>query len=120
MPEAANLGITSEVLQKEFNKNAALLTQSKQMFDANSKIQTGMQLNRTTELYGENVAELKARQLSLVPTVSASSDGSGSLNVVNANDNKSISIKQGDEITAATTALSREETAIAAFITNMQ
>jgi hypothetical protein len=120
MPSAQNLGITSEVLQEEFNKNAALLTQSKQMFDANSKIQTGMQLNRTTELYGENVAELKAKQLALVPTVSASNDGSGALNVVNANDNKSIVMNQGGEIQSPPTALSREETAISAFITNMQ
>ena len=122
MPSAQNLGITSEVLEKEFNKNAALLTESKQMFDANSKLQASRpkMLARTTRLYGENVAELKARQLALVPTVSASSDGSGSLNVVNANDNKNININQGGEIQSPPTALSREETAISAFITNMQ
>ena len=122
MPSAQNLGITSEVLQEEFNKNAALLTQSKQMFDANSKLQANnpKQLARTTEFYGENVAELKAKQLALVPTVSASNDGSGALNVVNANDNKSIVMNQGGEIQSPPTALSREETAISAFITNMQ
>ena len=113
MPSAQNLGITSEVLQKEFNKNAALLTQAKQMMTASS-------LPATKEFYGENIDALKTRQLALVPTVSASNDGSGALNVVNANDNKSIVMNQGGEIQSPPTALSREETAISAFITNMQ
>ena len=122
MPKAADLGITNAVLQKQFRENAALMTTAKQMFDANSKLQANnpKQLARTTELYGENVAALKARQLALVPTVSASNDGSGALNVVNANDNKSIVMNQGGEIQSPPTALSREETAISAFITNMQ
>ena len=122
MPSAQNLGITSEVLEKEFNKNSALLTESKQMFDANSKLQANRpkMLARTTKLYGENVAELKARQLSLVPTVSASSDGSGSLNVVNANDQKQISMTSGATINSPSRAGTTDQTAINAFIQNMQ
>jgi hypothetical protein len=120
MPKAVDLGITNTVLQEQFRENAALMTTAKQMFDANSSLQSGRQLARTTEFYGENVAALRTRQLALVPTVSASSDGSGSLNVVNANDQKQISMTSGATISSPKRAGTTDQTAINAFIQNMQ
>jgi hypothetical protein len=122
MPSAENLGITNEVLQKQFRENAASLTEAKQMFDANSKLQANNpdMLKRTTDFYGENVTTLKARQLALVPTVSASNDGSGSFNVLNANDQKQTSITTGATINQLASVGTRETTAQAAFITSLQ
>ena len=122
MPSAENLGITNEVLQKQFRENAASLTTAKQMFDANSKLQANNpdMLKRTTDFYGENVTTLKARQLALVPTVSASNDGSGSFNVLNANDQKQTSITTGATINQLASVGTRETTAQAAFITSLQ
>ena len=120
MPKAVDLGITNTVLQEQFRENAALMTTAKQMFDANSSLQSGRQLARTTEFYGENVAALRTRQLALVPTVSASSDGSGALNVVNANDQKQISMTSGATINSPSRAGTTDQTAINAFIQNMQ
>ena len=120
MPKAVDLGITNTVLQEQFRENAALMTTAKQMFDANSSLQSGRQLARTTEFYGENVAALRTRQLALVPSVSASSDGSGALNVVNANDQKQISMTSGATINSPKRAGTTDQTAINAFIQNMQ
>ena len=120
MPKAVDLGITNTVLQEQFRENAALMTTAKQMFDANSKLQSGKQLARTTDFYGENVTTLKAKQLALVPTVSASNDGSGSFNVLNANDQKQTSITTGATINQLASVGTRETTAQAAFITSLQ
>ena len=113
MPSAQSLGITNEIIQEQFRENAALLTQAKQMMTASS-------LPVDKKFYGDDIAALKARQLALVPTVSASNDGSGALNVINANDQSQSIVRAGDTIQLSTGAGTSEQTAINAFISTMQ